>query len=52
MARRGTILVSETVFDAVRERARAKGPVQLKLKGKEDPLNVYQLLALRGRAKL
>jgi adenylate cyclase len=51
MARRGTILVSETVFDAVRERARGKGPVQLKLKGKEDPLNVYQLLALRGRAK-
>jgi adenylate cyclase len=50
-ARQGMILVSENVFEPLRSRARGKGPVQLKVKGKQKGLDVYQLLALRGKGE-
>jgi adenylate cyclase len=49
-AKPGTILVSEGVYQQVREQARARGPYQLKVKGKRSDLQVYQLLAMKRRS--
>lgn len=49
-AKSGMILVSEGVYQAIREQARAKGPYHLKVKGKASDLHVYQLLAMKRRS--
>ena len=49
-AKPGMILVSEGVYQAVGEQARAKGPYHLKVKGKRSDLQVYQLLAMKRRS--
>jgi adenylate cyclase len=49
-ARPGMVLVTESAFAPLRDAARARGPVPLKVKGKAEPLNVYQLLSLKGGA--
>jgi class 3 adenylate cyclase len=46
-ARPGMVLVTASVFEPLRGEVRARGPAQLKVKGKAEPLRVYQLLALR-----
>lgn len=49
-AKPGMILISEGVYKEIREGARARGPYQLKVKGKASDLHVYQLLALKRRS--
>ena len=48
-ARPGMVLVTESVISPLRARAKARGPAHLKVKGKAEPLAVYQILALSGR---
>jgi class 3 adenylate cyclase len=50
-AKPGMILISESVYQRIQDRARAKGPYRLKVKGKEKFLSVYQLLAMKRRPK-
>ena len=47
-ARPGMVLVTESEFTPLRGAIRARGPARLKVKGKMEPLNVYQVLALKG----
>jgi adenylate cyclase len=47
-ARPGMVLVTESVYAPLRGRVSARGPANLKVKGKAEPLKVYQVLALRG----
>lgn len=47
-ARPGVILVSGSTAAAVRGRAGLKGPLRLRVKGKDRELSVYQLLRLRS----
>ncbi len=48
VARPGMVLVTESVYAPLRGALRARGPAQLKVKGKAEPLKVYQILALKG----
>jgi adenylate cyclase len=50
-AKPGMILISESVYQRIQDRARVKGPYRLKVKGKEKFLSVYQLLAMKRRPK-
>jgi len=49
-AKPGMILISEDVYRQIGERARAKGPYHLKVKGKESDLHVFRLLAMKRRS--
>jgi adenylate cyclase len=48
-ARPGMVLVTESVYSPLGVRVTARGPAHLKVKGKAEPLAVYQILALPGR---
>ncbi|UCF96047.1 MAG: adenylate/guanylate cyclase domain-containing protein [Spirochaetaceae bacterium] len=48
-AKPGMILISESVYRGIKERARTRGPYHLKVKGKDSDLHVYQLLAMKRR---
>jgi len=47
-ARPGMVLITESVYAPLRGALRAQGPAHLKVKGKAEPLNVYQVLAWKG----
>jgi class 3 adenylate cyclase len=49
-AKPGMILISESVYREIEERARARGPYHLKVKGKASDLRVYKLLAMKRRS--
>jgi adenylate cyclase len=49
-AKPGMILISKGVHRRIRDRARARGPFRLKVKGKAGDLAVYQLLAMKRRS--
>jgi adenylate cyclase len=49
-AKPGMILIAESVYRRIEERARARGPYRLRVKGKENQLPVYQLLAMKRRS--
>jgi class 3 adenylate cyclase len=48
-ARPGMVLVTESVFAPLHGTARGRGPAPLKVKGKAEPLRVYQILSMRGK---
>lgn len=50
-AKPGMILISERVHRQIGERARTRGPYNLKVKGKSMDLRVYQLLAMKRRSE-
>jgi adenylate cyclase len=49
-AKPGMIFISEGVHRRIRDRARARGPFRLTVKGKAGDLAVYQLLAMKRRS--
>ena len=48
-AKPGTILISESTFQKVKDAARVRGPYRIKVKGKADHQSVYSLTGLKIR---